>query len=143
MQIEYDGHSYEVTLDDDGTLDTVLDVEGITIRFSDTAEHRNKHTGAITPAGFQVLALEAIPQAIEEHASEVEHFSENELHDMFDEYIDEVSPVVEIGNLKYTPSHVLKQIDETAYRCGFDDWLDAENINDCAFPGCTAGMVKE
>ena len=49
-----------------------------------------------------------------------------QLEEMFDEMLDECYPLVEFGQLYYTPSNVLRSTDPVAYRCGFADWLDAQ-----------------
>lgn len=46
--------------------------------------------------------------------------------DEFDDMLDSQGDVV-IGGLRYSPSHVLKNIDETAYRCGLLDYVDGIN----------------
>ena len=52
--------------------------------------------------------------------------TDSELHDMYDNMIDECSEPVRIGSLTYTPSDVLRTVDPVAYRCGFNDWLDSQ-----------------
>jgi hypothetical protein len=42
--------------------------------------------------------------------------------------LNECFPLVEIGELKYEPSNVLKSTDPVAYRCCFLDWLDSERL---------------
>jgi hypothetical protein len=49
-----------------------------------------------------------------------------QLEEMFDEMLDECYPVVEFGQLSYTPSDVLRSTDPVAYRVGFSDWLDSQ-----------------
>lgn len=48
-----------------------------------------------------------------------------ELEDMYDDMIDGCDDLVVIGSMTYAPSRVLKDTDPIAYRCGFNDWLDA------------------
>jgi predicted nucleic acid-binding Zn-ribbon protein len=45
--------------------------------------------------------------------------------DQFDDSLDESIPEIEIGCLTYSPSHVLKNVDPTAYRCGLLDYVDS------------------
>lgn len=53
--------------------------------------------------------------------------SENEAYERYDEFLDEVYPMVEFGALSYTPSEVLKAVDPIAYREGFLDFeMDRE-----------------
>jgi hypothetical protein len=46
----------------------------------------------------------------------------------YDDFLDEVYPMINICGYEYSPSRSLKEIDETAYRCGFNDWCDSEGI---------------
>ena len=48
----------------------------------------------------------------------------------FDEYLDESIPEIEIGCLTYSPSHVLKNVDPVAYRCGLVDFIDSLDVED-------------
>ena len=48
----------------------------------------------------------------------------------FDESLDESIPEIEIGSLTYSPSHVLKKVDPTAYRCGLNDFVDSLDVED-------------
>lgn len=63
---------------------------------------------------------------IEAIKKELTPISEYDLEDLYDEMLDEVSGEVKIGTLSYLASKVLSEIDPTAYRCGFADWLDFE-----------------
>ena len=49
--------------------------------------------------------------------------------DQFDELLDE-SGEIEIGCLTYSPSHVLKNVDPTAYRCSLNDFVDYLDVED-------------
>ncbi len=59
MIIDNEYGQFGVSLGDDGTMDTVICVEH-EIRYGDTSEHRDEHTGAMTDDGFTELALDAI-----------------------------------------------------------------------------------
>ena len=48
----------------------------------------------------------------------------------FDESLDDSIPEIEICCLTYSPSHVLKNVDPTAYRCGLNDFIDSLDIED-------------
>ena len=50
--------------------------------------------------------------------------------DQFDESLDDSIPEIEIGCLTYSPSHVLKNIDPTAYRCSLNDFIDSLDVED-------------
>lgn len=48
--------------------------------------------------------------------------------DLFDEFLDDVYPSVDIIGGGFLPySEVLKSCDPIAYRCAFLDWLDSED----------------
>lgn len=54
--------------------------------------------------------------------------NKNEALAAFDEMLDESYPSFKIGQLEYFPSQILKECDPIAYRCEFNDWLDAEQL---------------
>lgn len=70
-----------------------------------------------------------------------EGLTDSELHERYDDMIDEVSGDVVIGSLTYSASRVLKEVDPIAYRVGFSEWLDAElgetitDIDPESYPG--------
>jgi 5-methylcytosine-specific restriction endonuclease McrA len=55
-----------------------------------------------------------------------EGLSDEQLHERYDDMLDEVSGEVHIGSLTYQASRVLKEVDPIAYRVGFSEWLDFE-----------------
>lgn len=44
---------------------------------------------------------------------------------LYDEWLDECLGEVTIGTLTYQASRTLKEVDPTAYRCGFGDFIDS------------------
>ncbi len=54
--------------------------------------------------------------------------SEDKAYDLYNEMLDETYENYHIGELSWTASQILAELDPTAYRCGFNDWLDAEDI---------------
>lgn len=58
----------------------------------------------------------------------MKYVTEKRAEELYDEYLDEVNPVVKICGMEYSPSRVLEEVDPTAYRCGFNDWLDSEGL---------------
>ena len=54
----------------------------------------------------------------------------DDYEDQFDESLDESIPEIEIGSLTYSPSHVLKNVDPTAYRCSLNDFVDSLDVED-------------
>ena len=52
--------------------------------------------------------------------------SEYDLKEMYDEMLDDVYGEVSIGGLTYLTSRAMQEVDPTAYRCGFSDWLDSQ-----------------
>ena len=53
-----------------------------------------------------------------------EMYSEDDIEEMFNEMLDEEGDV-KIGNLTYSPSWVLQQVDPTAYRIGVSELEDS------------------
>lgn len=54
--------------------------------------------------------------------------SEYNAEKMFREYLDDCFPSYKIGDLEYFPSQILEECDPIAFRCEFNDWLDAEEL---------------
>lgn len=53
--------------------------------------------------------------------------SESELDDRYQEFLREIyGESVEICGYNYDTPRALNELDPTAYRCGFSDWLDSE-----------------
>lgn len=55
-----------------------------------------------------------------------EGLTDYELHQRYDEFLDEVYGNVTVAGLEYQTSRTLKEIDPVAYRVGFGDWTDSE-----------------
>jgi hypothetical protein len=66
---------------------------------------------------------------LERIAEELEGVNDQDLHDRYDEMLDECNPTVRICGMEYSPSRVLREIDPTAYNCGFNDYVDAEGYD--------------
>jgi chromosome segregation ATPase len=89
----------------------------------------------------------ATKQSLKEHIAElkqnlieaqkkIQNFDPNpaDFEELFNEALDEQGDI-KIGNLTYSPSHVLKQVDPTAYRCGLIDYTDSVfTDNPSAYP---------
>ncbi len=50
----------------------------------------------------------------------------HELEDLFEDQLNDCYDDVEICGYKYTAGCALRQIDETAFRCGVSDWSSEE-----------------
>lgn len=62
----------------------------------------------------------------EDHGFDI--LDEDRLHDMYDDYINELNGPVMVMGCKYGDAAKLwEEIDPTAYRCGYNDWLDGES----------------
>jgi hypothetical protein len=64
--------------------------------------------------------LEDEIRCLEEKIKELEN---NENEEEYDNFLDELGDV-KIGSLTYSASQVLKEVDEIAYNCGFNDFND-------------------
>lgn len=58
-----------------------------------------------------------------------------EAYEAYDEMLDDVYGQATIGGQKYQTSRALREVDPVAYRCGFNDWADAEGIDTDALEG--------
>jgi len=57
----------------------------------------------------------------------IEEISEYDLDQRYKDMLDEVYGDAEIAGMKYATSRALEELDPTAYRVGFSDWLDGED----------------
>lgn len=57
---------------------------------------------------------------------QLNHQTQRELEASYDDMLDSCNEPVKLMGCEYAPSDVLKNVDPIAYRCGFNDWLDAE-----------------
>jgi hypothetical protein len=64
---------------------------------------------------------------IEKIKTELNNLAEYDLECLYDEMLDDCWPKCKIAGYNYSTSDALKRIDPTAYRCGFNDWLDGED----------------
>jgi hypothetical protein len=77
------------------------------------------------------IELAAKREELAAKEKELENF-ELDVDDYADEYeqmIDDSYPEVNIG-VTFNPSYVLKNLDETAYRCGLNDYVDGIDITE-------------
>ena len=58
----------------------------------------------------------------------MKYILEHEAEALYNELIDACNTVIKIFGMEYLPSRALKELDPIAYNCGFNDWLDAENL---------------
>lgn len=49
-------------------------------------------------------------------------------HELYDDYLDEVHRSVRILGIDFLPSRILQEVDPVAYRCGFNDYVDANYV---------------
>lgn len=68
--------------------------------------------------------IEELQEAIEKLEAEKEKLENNENTDEYDDMLDDCNPEIKIGSMTYSPSHVLKNIDEIAYNCGMNEYND-------------------
>lgn len=60
-------------------------------------------------------------------------YTDNSLHDDFDNFIDEIYSPITIFDITYNISFVFQQVDEIAYNCSFHEYKDSyitDIIND-------------
>ena|SRR5579859_4351971 len=68
---------------------------------------------------------EEIREELETKKTRLEVLENNENTDEYDEVLDQEGPV-EICGLTFDASRIVKELDETAYRCGMNDYNDGE-----------------
>jgi len=67
----------------------------------------------------------------EAHTQGYQLISEREAYHRYNDMLDETYGEVQIGGMNYTTSGALYRVDQTAYRCGFNDYtshLEEDNI---------------
>jgi|TARA_R110002049_G_scaffold36447_3_gene116169 hypothetical protein len=52
-----------------------------------------------------------------------ERFSDEDIKDMYNESLDEMGDV-KLGNLTFSPSRIIKELDPVAYRVGLNEYED-------------------
>lgn len=72
-----------------------------------------------------MTTIQELKDEIENLKEQKELLENNENEDDFDNYLDDCNQEVKIGNLTYSPSHVLKNIDEIAYNEAFSEYNDS------------------
>lgn len=70
----------------------------------------------------EIDELEAQIDALRDDIAGLEDGSD---YDSYDEILDDLNPEVKIGTLTYSPSQVLKNVDEIAYNCGYNDYINS------------------
>lgn len=71
-----------------------------------------------------------------------EDFTDSEMEDRYEELLNEVYGEVDIAGYSMSTGHVLREMDYTAFREGFNDWIDSE-IQDGNFREYIDGPVCE
>jgi len=76
-----------------------------------------------------IILLQDEINELEEKKKELEN---GDNKDEYDNYLDEVCGEIKIGTLSYSPSQVLKAVDEIAYNCGLNEYNDEKitELND-------------
>ena len=85
-------------------------------------------------------AIEAKKAEIDAKQKEIDTFEpdEDNAGNAYVEFLDECHEEIKIGSLSWSASRVLKAMDECAFRCGLNGWIDSElNGNPERFEGYT------
>ena len=77
----------------------------------------------------KLSALRLQVSDLESQQSKIE-LDPDDYEDQFDDMLDESMQEIDIGGLTYSPSHVLKNVDPTAYCCGLIDYIDSLDVED-------------
>ena len=68
--------------------------------------------------------------------------SERMAEEMYDEMLDDCEGPVELCGMTYSASHVLREVDPVAYRCGFNDYVDSLTHDDIFVEGLTEDEME-
>ena len=60
----------------------------------------------------------------------LDYFTDSEIDSRYSEWLDEIHDPCIIAGITFQPSCILCELDPTAYRCGFSDYLDFENLDE-------------
>lgn len=93
--------------------------------------NKNENTlqSQIEDIEFKLYALRLQVYNLEKQQDQIELDPDN-YEDQFDDMLDESIPEIKIGCFRYSPSHVLKNVDPVAYRCGLIDFVDSLDVED-------------
>jgi len=75
---------------------------------------------------FTRSELGGVPDWADYVNAEGELFTESELEDSFADGLDDCWGPVSVCGYEYEAGRVLREVDPVAFRCGFLDWLDAQ-----------------
>ena len=90
------------------------------------------NTSITMTAEEKALQIAALKKQIAELEDKIDNFEidEDKYDDKYDEWLDEIYGEIMIGCISFLPSHILKELDPIAYRCGFSDYVDSLDIED-------------
>jgi len=101
MKMDYDGKVYDVRLVDDGTMDTVISIDGKEHRFeTEYAAHYRTAEGAMTEEGLKALAKDAIDSGLTEGSLQEAFKQIKELKIKLAEALAERDTAVELANAR-------------------------------------------
>ena len=55
----------------------------------------------------------------------IKEMSDDELKEQYDELLDEIYGEVKLGNLTFSPSRIIRELDPIAYRTGLGEYEDS------------------
>jgi len=70
--------------------------------------------------------IEELHEKIQEIEERISILTSDESNEEYENFLDETHEEVKIGELTFSPSRILKELDPTAFRCGKNDWADYE-----------------
>ena len=71
----------------------------------------------------QIKELKELIKETEEEIEDYETGTEDKISE-YVEYIDGIHDLIVICDCTFNPSEVLRECDPTAFRCGYNDWID-------------------
>jgi hypothetical protein len=72
----------------------------------------------------------------------MELVTESQARDMFDDMLNDIYDVTVIGDIKFYPSQILREMDPIAYQCVFNDYVDSLVDEEIFVRGLTDDLME-
>lgn len=91
-----------------------------------------------------IITLSIFSQEFDSAEDAASYIVENIPEELYDDMLDECYEPVKICGYDYMPSVALRRVDETAYRCGYNDYCDSLYSDiESTISGMDAGDTEE
>ena len=72
----------------------------------------------------------------------MELVTESQARDMFDDMLNDIYDVTVIGDIKFYPSQILREMDPIAYQCRFNDYVNSLVDSEIFVRGLTDDLME-